>query len=79
MKFKKANYKALHLGQDNAQFNRLMDGRIWQLCREGLGEEKFIMSWQRAPAAQKANHVLGCLRSTMARRVREGMLPLDLW
>jgi len=32
------------------------------------------MTWERALAAQKANRILGCIRSSMASRAREGIL-----
>jgi len=41
-----------------------------------LISEKLKMSQQRALTAQKANHILGCIRSSVGSRLREGILPL---
>ena len=38
--------------------------------------EKPGMSWKSAVAAQKANPVLGCIKSSVARRWREEILAL---
>jgi len=43
---------------------------------EVLVDEKANMTRQCALAAQEANHVLGCTKSRMASRSREGILPL---
>ena len=39
--------------------------------------EKLNTSRQCALAAQKATHVLGCIKSSVGSRAREGILPLD--
>ena len=38
-------------------------------------DEKPDMSWQCALVAQKANCILGCIKRSVARRSREGILP----
>ncbi|GAB0205608.1 hypothetical protein GRJ2_003026400 [Grus japonensis] len=41
-----------------------------------LSDEKLNMSWQRMLAAQKANHILGCVKNSVTSRSREVILPL---
>ena len=80
MKINKAKCKVLHVGRDNPKHKHRLGGEWLESSPEekdlGGPVDAHCMSRQRALAAQKANCILGCIQSSVASRVREGILPL---
>ena len=77
MKFYMAKGKEQHLGWSNLKHEHRL-GKEWP-CGKGLwvlAGEKLNFSQQHVLTAQKASHILRCIKSSMARKVREVTLPL---
>jgi len=81
----KVRCKVLHLDQGSPwyQYRLGAEGIESSPAKKDLGvlvDEKLDVNHQHVLIAQKANRILGCIKSSMASRSREVILPLcPLW
>jgi len=81
MRISKAKCKVLHMGQANPMHKYMLGGERIETSPEGkdlgvLVDEKLNMTQQCALTAQKSNHILGCIKSSVASRSRQVILHL---
>jgi len=80
IKFNKAKCKVLHMGLGNPKHTYRLGGERIESSPEEkdfglLVDMKLNMTWQCALTGQKASCILGCIKSSVASRSREVILP----
>jgi len=81
MKFHKGKCRVLHLGRNNPmhQYRPGVDQLQSSSAERDLGvlvDDRLTMNQQCALVAKKANGILGCIKRSVASRLREVLLPL---
>ncbi|PKU43588.1 hypothetical protein llap_6109 [Limosa lapponica baueri] len=81
MKLNKGKHRVLHLGRNNPMHQYRLEVDLLESSPvdkdlEVLVENKVTMSHQCVLVDKKANGILGCIRKSVASRLREVILPL---
>lgn len=78
MRFSKAKYKVLHLVQSNPmlKYREYMERSSEEKAFRMLVQQELNLSWQWVLAAQRAKHILSCIKNGMVSGLKEVILPL---